>query len=172
MPPRPPHATALFLLRALREKTIQERLAALQTLARLPIPEQVEVALQLLEAMDRAHGNATGAHAARVLLAHGTGADLERLRVARARLPAIDGLRDWRWDVDQALEAIETRAAGRCECHAAQALGQGPDDRVFRQVSSSVADFCATITLACRTCARECVVERDDSYHYPTFRWR
>lgn len=172
MSPRPPHPTALFLLRALREKAIDERLALLKKLNELPVPERVEVALQLLEAMSETHGHVTGSRAAHVLSEHGGGPNLDRLRATRARLPAIAGLRDWRWDVDQAIAAIENRAAGRCECHAAQALGQGPDDRVFRQVSSSVANFGATITLACRTCARECIVERDDSYHYPTFTWR
>ena len=172
MSPRPPHPKTLFLLRALREKTIDERLALLKTLDKLPVPERVEVAMQLLEAMSETHGHATGSHAARVLSEHGGGPDLDRLRATRPRLPAFEGLRDWRWNVDQAIAAIENRAAGRCECQAAQALGQGPDDRIFRQVSSSVADFGATITLACRTCARECLVERDDSYHYPTFTWR
>ena len=172
MSPRPPHPTALFLLRALREKAIDERLALLKKLNELPVPERVEVAVQLLEAMSETHGHVTGSRAAHVLSEHGGGPNLDRLRATRARLPAIAGLRDWRWDVDQAIAAIENRAAGRCECHAAQALGQGPDDRVFRQVSSSVANFGATITLACRTCARECIVERDDSYHYPTFTWR
>lgn len=172
MSPRPPHPTALFLLRALRDKAIDERLALLKKLNELPVPERVEVALQLLEAMSETHGHVTGSRAAHVLSEHGGGLELDRIRAARARLPAIAGLRDWRWDVDQAIAAIENRAAERCECHAAQALGQGPDERVFRQVSSAVADFGATITLACRTCARECIVERDDSYHYPTFTWR
>ena len=171
MRPRQQHPTALFLLLALREKTIGERLALLKKLNELSVPDRVEVAMQLLEAMNESHGLATGSEAARVLKEYGSESDLARLRVARTRLPAIEGLRDWRWDVDQTIAAIETRAAGRCECYATQTLGQSPDNRVFRQLSTSVADYCVTITLACRTCGRKCLVERDDGYHYPTFRW-
>ena len=93
MSPRPPHPTALFLLRALREKAIDERLALLKKLNELPVPERVEVALQLLEAMSETHGHVTGSRAAHVLSEHGGGPNLDRLRATRARLPAIAGLR-------------------------------------------------------------------------------
>jgi hypothetical protein len=171
MAPRPPHATALFLLRALRDQSIETRLGLLKKLTELPAPERVEVALQLLEVMDAKHGHVTGSAAACVLREDGTITALARLRATRGGLPEIEGLRDWRWDVDQAIESIENRAAGRCACHACPTQGTGPDERTYRELSVERSDFTARITLACRTCGRECVVERDDSYHYPTFRW-
>ncbi len=172
MSPRPPHAMVLYLLRVLPDAAPATVTAARAKLDALPLPDRLEVALQLLEAMDARHGVGTGRLALAIVVAFGDAQALARLRVARPRLPAINALRDWRWEADAAIDALAGALAGQCPCTRALAPGEGPDTSIFEALEARHEDGVLVTSYVCRRCSAGLVIERDDSYHYPTYTLR
>lgn len=160
---------ALYLLRVLANADPAFASAARAKVDALPAEDRLEVALQLLEAMDARHGVSTGRYALAIARDRGDAHALARLRASRARLPAIEGLRDWRWDADAAIDALVARLAGRCPCANVLAPGEGPDAALFESTDVGEEAGLAVATHVCRRCGATLVIERDDSYHYPTY---
>lgn len=132
-----------------------------------------EAALLALETMGPNDPTSLGMSACEALVLFGGSEHLDRLRAARPRLPARKGLRDWRVDADRALQVMRARAAGQCTCAAEAARGAPVHGEQWRVESEQVdaSRYCVTMVVRCTRCESTWSVERDDGYHYPTFRW-
>jgi len=137
-------------------------------------PVLAEAALRALETMGATEPTSWGMIACAVLGELGDPRLVPRLRAARPRLPARRALRDWRLEASYALACLEARAGDRCPCdvharHGRPVHGPGwtvEDERV------DVARYCIHMTVRCTRCDTRYTVLREDSYHYPVFRWR
>lgn len=129
-----------------------------------------EAALLLLETLDDADGS-LDMWAAGVLLDHGEGRHLDRLRAVRPHLRPRVALRDWRREVDRVIAALSARGGGACDCAAEAAHGAPVYGERWEVESEVPGDHQTTLQVRCRLCGRGWRVVSDDSYHYPTFDW-
>ena len=164
--------TVTALLERLKTLSADERHAEMQALAAFPPAEAVEWALALLEGLEAEHGPLVGMACAQIVARSGDSAHLDRLRAARAGLPAMPGWRDWRQEVGHAQRMLETRARGECECAAVRSDNYPPTNDRFETIEETLGDWEAELSVRCRACGRTYRVVRDDGYHYPVFRWR
>lgn len=167
----PLHPLTTRLLAELPGLRADPQMALLRQIAALPPVEVAEVALQMLEHMDETTGVLAGMTCANLVAEHGHAGQLPRLMAARQRVPAFPGLRDWRRDVSDAVDALEALAKKRCRCTGVSGSAP-PSEKLFETLSSAVQDYMIVLELRCKLCGRHYQVERDDSYHYPTFTWR
>ncbi len=132
-----------------------------------------EVALLGLEQMSESEPTSLGMSACDALRRHGDGQHLHRLQELRPHLPARKGLRDWRVDADRARDVLVARHQGKCTC-TVDARHRAPVPGEQWTITSEHTDrqrYCVVYDVRCRQCGAQWQVERDDSYHYPTFRW-
>ena len=144
----------------------------MRRVAALPPHDAAALALALLAGLQEAHGPLVGMACAQLLLDHGTAAQVARVQAVRTTLPAMPGLRDWRVDVDTALAAMRARAGGVCACASVHVGNTAPTADRFEVLARRDQPYVSELDVACRVCGKRFTVEVDDSYHYPTFRWR
>lgn len=166
------HPLTARLLAELPGLRADPQMAMLGELKALPPDDAAEVALQILEHMDESTGVLAGMTCANLVAEHGKAGQLPRLEAARKRVPPFPGLRDWRRDVADAVEALQALAKKRCRCSAARTSNTAPSEKLFETLSSKAENYAQVLQVRCRQCGRTYQVERDDSYHYPTFSWR
>ena len=172
MPDAPLLPMASRLLAQLPGLRADPQMALLGELKALPPDDAAEAALQILEHMDESTGVLAGMTCANLVAEHGKEGHLPRLEAARQRVPPFPGLRDWRRDVGDAVEALQALAKKRCRCSAARTSNTAPSEKLFETLSSKAEDYVDVMEVRCRHCGCTYQVERDDSYHYPTFSWR
>lgn len=167
----PLHPMTARLLAELPGLRADPQMDLLRLLKDLPPAEAAEAALQILEHMDESTGVLAGMTCANLVADHGNAGQLPRLEAARQRLPSFPGLRDWRRDVSDAVDALEALAKKRCRCMGVSG-STAPSEKLFETLRSTAQDYMIVMDLRCKLCGRLYRVERDDSYHYPTFTWR
>lgn len=153
---------------------VRERVAQLNSaVARgdLPAPVLAEAALRLLASRTDADGFLDMV-AVELVSSHGDPSALPRLRAMRPRLRPRVALRDWRFEVDRLIDALEARAAQRCTCGSEAAHGVPPrGPQWIVEDSASPEPYVTRSLVRCTRCGRRWVVLEEDGYHYPIFRW-
>lgn len=140
---------------------------------RAPPSTLASAALLALETMGPDDPTSLGMSACEALRRHGGADHIEPLRALRRGLPGRPGLRDWRRDVDHALAVMTARVAGSCTCGAEAGQGAPPFGSQWHVEAESTdsSGYLVLLTVRCTRCQSCWLVQRDDSYHYPTFTW-
>lgn len=107
---------------------------------------------------------------------------LPRVVAAREHIPPKEGgFRDWRKDVDLAIDVLRDAEAGKpcnCDMYASGKYNVAPYDQPSLRITGEKvverSDWAnqRQIFVYCTRCERAWIVEEESFYHYPIFHWR
>lgn len=135
-----------------------------------PPSQLVEFALKVLENATEETGYTAIYRAGFIIEKMADSSHISRLMEVRKKLPALSGLRDYRYDFDHYIQLLKNREQGICDCHSAAASGASIYSANVNEISTNQETY--TTIVQCKSCGKKYSVEVDLGYHFPQYHWR